>query len=34
MQQGFAGVRPYYEPTELNLKTAEDTKPQEPKDQE
>jgi hypothetical protein len=25
MQQGFVGIRPYYEPSELNLKFTEDT---------
>lgn len=25
MQQGFAGIHPYYEPSELNLKPTEDT---------
>lgn len=25
MQQGFAGVIPYYEPSELNLKSTDDT---------
>ena len=25
MQQGFAGVIPYYEPNELNLKSTDDT---------
>ena len=34
MQQGYAGVIPYYEPIELNLKTKEDTQTAEHHDQE
>lgn len=33
MQQGYAGVIPYYEPIELNLKSTEDKQQSESQDQ-